>query len=346
MASERLNKRHASVKRPRESSSLSAASLRLDDSSYISPLPTTTPSSRAHHPSSRAARPLLPLSSPASSSSSHSVHRGRMKADSDPPFHTPTRNRTSSSPATSTSDPNTSLVECHRCSHLFPSAARLHAHHQRKQKCHPHDHLRSPQSSPTSSSSSSTSPLSSSPTHPTRRWLRHSRTGLPRFNADLYTLTLHTHSPDSIRLRVTPRQHSPRLDPSRLSSDYVTHANECLTLKLIRLESELLHEFGSFHPSFTHQLFPDEDIVGYKKLQVHLDFTASSLFAHISVTFEDKLKQGSDDVFHQIASKLPLDAYTTDVDVFKQVSVGHCSSFSLPVSTVGVVLTLCCVWCE
>ena len=315
MASERLNKRHASVKRPRESPSLPSPPLRLDDSSYTSPLPNS--SSRAHHPTSRAARPLLPISSPASSSSTHSVHRGRMKADTELPFHTPTRNRTSSTPPTSSSDPNASLVECHRCSHLFPSTARLHAHHARKQKCHPNDHLRSPQSSPTSSSSLS----SSLPSQPSRRWLRHTRTGLPRFNAEHFTLSVHSQSTEHIRLRVTPRQHCSRLDPARLSSDYIAHANDAITMKLIRSESELMHEFGSFHPSFTHQLFPDEDIVGYKKLAVHCDFTASTLFAHISVQFEEKVKQGSDDVFHQIAGKLPADAYTTDIDVFKQVSV-------------------------
>jgi hypothetical protein len=126
------------------------------------------------------------------------------------------------------------------------------------------------------------------------------------------------HNADSIRLKVSRKQREERLDPSKLSSEYVCHANDVITLKLIRLSSELMHEFGSFHPSFTHQLFVDEEIVGYKKLSVQIYFTAGSLYTLLMLDFDDKIGQGSDDVYQQIAGKL-APGFTTDVREFKKV---------------------------
>ena len=224
-------------------------------------------------------------------------------------------------------------MECPRCHHLFPQLSRLQAHANRKQRCHPNSHFRtsaasspssssasSPASAAASASSSLSASASSSVSSPsasvaTRRWSRNSRTGQARFNVDAYSLSVASQSADCIRLRVSLRQREERLEPSRLQSEYVCHANDVMSLKLIRSGAEMFHEFGSFHPAFTHQLFPDEEVVGYRKLSVQLYLTAGSLFTLLLIDYDESVGRGSDDVYGQIASKL-APGFTTDVATF------------------------------
>ena len=133
----------------------------------------------------------------------------------------------------------------------------------------------------------------------------------------MYSLSVASASTDAIRLHITPRQSLQRIDPARLTPDYLTHANGCLTMKLIHSEHDIAHEFGSFHPTYTHQLFHhDEEIVGYKKLSIHMLFTADTLHCHIGVDYEERIPYGADDVLSLLSSRLAPDSFTTSLDDF------------------------------
>ena len=319
MASALATKRHSSVKRPRSDSS---------PPSFQSPFSAN----QQHRISSRRA----PLASPYTARSPHgSGHAGQAGSSSRGGASRALHLLSSSPPspadaASSSFSADAGELQCPRCHHFFLHASRLRAHTSKKHRCSPNDHLRSPPgsaggSSPTSghssaSSSASSSPTSSAATSPSvrqRRWTRSNRTGHTRFNSDAYSLSVSSASTDTIRLHITPRQSLQRIDPARLTVDYMTHANACLTMKLIHSEHDIAHEFGSFHPTYTHQLFHDEEVVGYKKLNIHMLFTADTLYTHIAVDYEERIPYGADDVLQLLSQRLAPHSYTTSLDEFR-----------------------------
>lgn len=50
----------------------------------------------------------------------------------------------------------------------------------------------------------------------------------------------------------------------------------------------------SFAPTYTHQVFPNEKIVGYKDLQVNLFFTSHSLYLYVEIKFAEKSEHATD----------------------------------------------------
>ena len=88
-------------------------------------------------------------------------------------------------------------------------------------------------------------------------------------------------------------------------------------MKLIHSEHDIAHEFGSFHPTYTHQLFHDEEIVGYKKLNLHMLFSADTLLCHIDIDYEERIPYGADDVLSLLSSRLAPNSFTTSLDDFR-----------------------------
>ena len=321
MAATLVSRRHSSVKRPRSDSSPPA-------------FHTPFTSNKQQRVSSRLAPLTSPFTARSPHGSGHAGQAGPTNRGASRALHLITA-AASSPPSPSEASPTSSSAEagelqCPRCHHFFLHASRLRAHTSKKHKCSPTDHLRSPLSSAggsspasgqsSSSSSASSSPSSSALSSPSvrqRRWTRSSRTGYTRFNIDVYSLSVASASTDTIRLHITPRHSLQRIDPARLTPDYLTHANGCLTMKLIHSEHDIAHDFGSFHPTYTHQLFHDEEIVGYKKLNLHMLFTADTLHCHIGIDYEERIPYGADDVLSLLTSRLAPNSFTTSLEHFR-----------------------------
>lgn len=93
--------------------------------------------------------------------------------------------------------------------------------------------------------------------------------------------------------------------------EFRVNACEAITFKLIRKEGDL--KYGEeFHPEYTHQIFGDnEQIFGYRKLQVNIFYLAGSLTTYIGTSFtasiNPKISKGvlPDDVFAALSDVYP-----------------------------------------
>jgi hypothetical protein len=87
-----------------------------------------------------------------------------------------------------------------------------------------------------------------------------------------------------------------------------------MSFKLIHDLNDLKNDYYSFSPVFTHQLFSDEEIYGYKKLSIIFYFTCGSLFTYWNYDFEEKLPD-ADNIELIINTKL-LAGFTNDLNEF------------------------------
>lgn len=83
------------------------------------------------------------------------------------------------------------------------------------------------------------------------------------------------------RSKSSPLPSGGPVDPDELPDEWRCSANDALTFRLVRSapEKETAQatsqvESVTFHPTFTHQLWDDEEIVGYKKVKASVAFTA------------------------------------------------------------------------
>lgn len=72
----------------------------------------------------------------------------------------------------------------------------------------------------------------------------------------------------------------------------------------------------SFRPLFTHQVFDNEKIYGYKGLRISLFSAASSMFTLFNVQWDEKLED-ADDVHRAVSERL-APGFTTDFSEFCQ----------------------------
>jgi len=114
------------------------------------------------------------------------------------------------------------------------------------------------------------------------------------------------------------------LDPDELSDEWRCSANDALTFRLVRpspekesKERDQQVEMSNFHPTYTHQLWDDEEIVGYKRVKALVAFTSGALYTYLSVDYEAKCPDTTvPDIQALIGSKL-RGGFTTDWDDFK-----------------------------
>jgi histone acetyltransferase 1 len=52
----------------------------------------------------------------------------------------------------------------------------------------------------------------------------------------------------------------------------------------------------AFHPVWTHNVYADEKIIGYKDLKVNLYYTAAATNAYLSVSYSEK-REGAPDLY-------------------------------------------------
>jgi len=71
---------------------------------------------------------------------------------------------------------------------------------------------------------------------------------------------------------------------------------------------------NSFQPRFTHQLFPNDHVQGYKSPKIMIYFTTGSLAAYIKVTYESKNKK-AEDLRATLGSRMQ-DGWTADETEF------------------------------
>lgn len=106
-----------------------------------------------------------------------------------------------------------------------------------------------------------------------------------------------------------------------LSPAFIQNANEVTFFKIIHSEKEF-SEFQSmsnmeysFNPSYTIQIFPNEEIItGYKNLKILISLTPKMLFPHIKITYEKCLKVKDD--IELLLKQHYETAYETDDEKF------------------------------
>uniref|UniRef100_A0A8C4Q9X8 Histone acetyltransferase type B catalytic subunit n=1 Tax=Eptatretus burgeri TaxID=7764 RepID=A0A8C4Q9X8_EPTBU len=101
---------------------------------------------------------------------------------------------------------------------------------------------------------------------------------------------------------------------------YKCDTNEAICLKLVRTAEDLVDEETTFKPEFSHQLFENETVFGYKELQIRLYYSACRLTTLLQVKFAstvaDRFKGiEQDDVEGKIKEFIPL-GYCTGADDF------------------------------
>jgi len=98
-----------------------------------------------------------------------------------------------------------------------------------------------------------------------------------------------------------------------------TQANKTIYFKIIYNEKEFndfqnMNFENSFQPTYTYELFANELIHGYKGLKILISLTPKTFFAHINITYSQKLKIS--DNLEEIFANHYKDRYTTDKNIF------------------------------
>lgn len=106
-------------------------------------------------------------------------------------------------------------------------------------------------------------------------------------------------------------------------ADYVVDATEALTFRLIRCLADLEDEARNFKPEMTHQIYGDnENIFGYKGLQIKLYMSAGSLQSYVNYSCEGKVDPSKadgvvpDDVIGPLVKILAPDSFTENKEEF------------------------------
>ena len=100
--------------------------------------------------------------------------------------------------------------------------------------------------------------------------------------------------------------------------DWELYAKDCINLKIIHKEEDIYDNSIIFYPIYTHQLFDNEKIIGYKSLKIELYFNASDLFTYFHISYEARHESIYDDVQEKIASKL-APGWTKSLSTFIKV---------------------------
>ncbi|KAI1826199.1 histone acetyltransferase type B catalytic subunit [Xylaria intraflava] len=107
-----------------------------------------------------------------------------------------------------------------------------------------------------------------------------------------------------------------------MEDEWTVNANEALTISLVRPSSSAIEKIVSFNPKFTYPIFgEDETIFGYKGLKINLQFDASSLRPHLSVSSSKKFDSVGDvtalNVKEVMGSFLPRVAFQASAEYKK-----------------------------
>src|SRR5215469_12125366 len=75
----------------------------------------------------------------------------------------------------------------------------------------------------------------------------------------------------------------------------ISEANDVVSINLIRKRELVVQD--DFHPSFTYQIFGDEEkIVGYKEPAILIRFHAHDLKPHVEISYKQKIKPDTEEV--------------------------------------------------
>jgi len=119
---------------------------------------------------------------------------------------------------------------------------------------------------------------------------------------------------------------------------WISSANDVINFRFVGTESDLHSTKSTFKPTYTHQIFNNEQIYGYKGLSVDLYFTAGSLYPYFAYRYKDvkpplSTEEDSkdvastiarltyrppDDIIGALASKLPASCFSKSLEEFKQ----------------------------
>jgi len=80
------------------------------------------------------------------------------------------------------------------------------------------------------------------------------------------------------------------LQVSSVLAPFTANSNSVIQFKLIRSEADIDDESKQFPPEFTHQVYANEQIFGYKNLSIHLYYLACSMDLYFEATYDEQIK--------------------------------------------------------
>jgi histone acetyltransferase 1 len=104
--------------------------------------------------------------------------------------------------------------------------------------------------------------------------------------------------------------------------EFICPAETAVEMKFVKNEEDFFNNDLVFHPTFTHQIFDNEMIFGYKNLKIKLYYISDWLDVHINISFDEKVDPNShkgakaNDVYGTLLECIPEDYVITNQDVF------------------------------
>jgi len=117
------------------------------------------------------------------------------------------------------------------------------------------------------------------------------------------------------------------------SSSWDNCANDCIHFKLVRTAADISDESKTFHPLYSHQLFDEEKILGYKKLKINMFFSATALNCYLDIFFEEHNRAISTDIKGILMRKIfqPQQwQLISNLDDFLKLAENEVQTFSPP----------------
>ena len=100
--------------------------------------------------------------------------------------------------------------------------------------------------------------------------------------------------------------------------DHVTRIESCFDA-LAQIYHRPRKQETDFQAVYTHQLFDDEKIRGYRGLRVEVYFAAGDLFTYFHVSYDQKHDTKFDDIEALLSSKMAPGSITKNLKTFKDV---------------------------
>jgi len=129
---------------------------------------------------------------------------------------------------------------------------------------------------------------------------------------------------------LTPEQ-AKRKALEEANEQWICRANDVINLKLVNFRNDLENSSKIFRPEFTHQIFPNEKIIGYKGLQINLYYSAGSLTSYLNIIFKEKASFEGDDIQKNLDEYFPKEIIhqpLTNIDEFIKIMETDRENFS------------------
>ncbi|KAL6057922.1 histone acetyltransferase 1 [Balamuthia mandrillaris] len=113
-------------------------------------------------------------------------------------------------------------------------------------------------------------------------------------------------------------------DPEPELDEWECKANDAINFKLVMFEEDIADPKTTFHPTYTHQVFDNQIIRGYKEPRIDMYYTAGSLQLYLGLSYGERRvppasayppPKPNTEVYQTLNKFIPPD-YTTNIDEF------------------------------